>query len=315
MKRLLARLELIEATGVLEVDVNWVNGNYQRILFHSVRTASADRVRRMAAPRRHLALVCFLHQTWRDTLDQAVDMYGKLLDRNRKLVEARLDDMLKAQRQAVDRIVHRYRQLSAVLLDPAVGDDELRARLLSTVPETQLREDQSDLANWTRGDHKARFEQTAERHAGLSQFDGPFLSRMKFVDEQGEGASPTLSALRAYREHRAAGRCGVPPHAPLDFAPAALQPLIRHDGVTDRRRWESALFLKVRDEIQTGNLAIDGAKSFGRFEAFFLPAPAVGAGPRSVLGADRVPRRSRRGGRATEGASGGCVRPVPGGCR
>ena len=127
MKRLLARLELIEATGVLGVDVGWVNGNYQRILFHTVRTASADRVRRMAAPRRHLALVCFLHQAWRDTLDQAVDMYGKLLDRNRKLVEARLDDMLKAQRQAVDRIVHRYRRLGAVLLDPDVGDDELRA--------------------------------------------------------------------------------------------------------------------------------------------------------------------------------------------
>ena len=249
MKRLLARLELIEATGVLGVDVDWVNGNYQRILFHSVRTASADRVRRMAAPRRHLALACFLHQTWRDTLDQAVDMYGKLLDRNRKLVETRLDDMLKAQRQAVDRIVHRYRQLGAVLLDPDVGDDELRVRLLSTVPEAQLREDQSDLANWTRGDRKARFEQTAERHAGLSQFAGPFLSRMKFVDEQGEGKSATLSALRAYCEHREAGRRGVPPHAPLDFAPAALQPLIRHDGVTDRRRWESALFLKVRDEI------------------------------------------------------------------
>ena len=32
MKRLLARLELIEATGVLGVDVGWVNGNYQRIL-------------------------------------------------------------------------------------------------------------------------------------------------------------------------------------------------------------------------------------------------------------------------------------------
>ena len=272
MKRLLARLELIEATGVLEVDVGWINGNYQRILFHSVRTASADRVRRMAAPRRHLALVCFLHQAWRDTLDQAVDMYGKLLNRNRKLVDDRLDDMLKAQRHAVDRIVQRYRRLGAVLLDPDVGDDELRARLLSTVPEEQLQEDQSDLTNWTRGDRRARFEQTAERHAGLSQFAAPFLSRMKFVDEQGEGTSPTLSALRAYREHRAAGRRGVPPDAPLDFAPTALQPLIRRNGVTDRRRWESALFLKVRDEIQTGNLAIDGAKNFGRFEAFFLPA-------------------------------------------
>ena len=58
---------------------------------------------------------------------------------------------------------------------------------------------------------------------------------------------PTLAALRVYREHRAAGRRGVPPDAPLDFAPAALQPLIRRVGVTDRRRWESALFLQVRD--------------------------------------------------------------------
>ena len=44
MKRLLARLELIEATGVLEVDVGWVNGNYQRILFHGwrLKTDSAE---------------------------------------------------------------------------------------------------------------------------------------------------------------------------------------------------------------------------------------------------------------------------------
>ena len=209
MKRLLARLESIEETGALDIDVSWVNGNYQRILFHSVRTASADRMREMVAPRRHLALVCVL-------------------------VEDRLDDMLKAQRHAVDRIVQRYRRLGAVLLDPDVGDDGLRARLLSIVPEEHLREDQSDLANWTRGDRKARFEQTAERHAGLSQFAAPFLSRMRFVDEHGEGASPTLSALRAYREHRAAGRRGLPPDVSLDFAPPALQPLIHRNGVTDR---------------------------------------------------------------------------------
>ncbi len=100
--------------------------------------------------------MCFLHQAWRDTLDQAVD--GKLLDRNRKLVEGRLDDMLKAQRQTVDQIVQRYCRLGAMLLDPDGGDDGLRARLLSIVPEEQLREDQSDLANWTRGDRKGRFE-------------------------------------------------------------------------------------------------------------------------------------------------------------
>ena len=40
MTRRLARLELIEATGMLDIDVGWVKGTYQRILFHGVRTAS-----------------------------------------------------------------------------------------------------------------------------------------------------------------------------------------------------------------------------------------------------------------------------------
>ena len=41
-------------------------------------------------------------------------------------------------------------------------------------------------------DRKARFEQ--DRRAARQA--APFLSRMKFVDKQGEGASPTLAALR-----------------------------------------------------------------------------------------------------------------------
>ena len=56
-------------------------------------------------------------------------------------------------------------------------------------------------SSWRHFSEACPEEQTAERHAGLSQFAAPFLTRMKFVDEQGEGVSPTLSALRVYREH------------------------------------------------------------------------------------------------------------------
>ena len=139
--------------------------------------------------------------------------------------------------------------------------------------ENELLEDQTDLARWTRGDRRARFEETAERHNGMSRFAAPFLSRMNFLDEHGDGASPTLEAVRTYREIRSSGRRTMPPDAPMDFAPKALVPLIRREGAIDRRRWESALFLKVRDEVRAGNLAIDGAKNFGRFESFFLPEP------------------------------------------
>ena len=127
MTRLLARLAVIEATGVLGIDVGWVTGHDQRILFHSVRIASAARIREMAAPRRHLALVFFLHQAWRDTLDQAIDMYGTLLDRHRTGVDDHLDDRRTAHRHAVDRIVHRDHRLGAGLLDQVVGLVSIRA--------------------------------------------------------------------------------------------------------------------------------------------------------------------------------------------
>ena len=118
----------------------------------------------------------------------------------------------------------------AALLDPDVGDDELRARLLSIVPEEKLHEDQSDLASWTRGDRKARFEQTAERHAGLTQFAAPYLSRMKFVDEQGRGSVADAGGATGFWR-RSGGRAalprtpggGAPPGSPCPPASRRLQ--------------------------------------------------------------------------------------------
>ena len=49
-------------------------------------------------------------------------MYGKLFDWGRKLVEARLDDMLKVQRPAVDRIIQRTARRAAYFAPcPAFG--------------------------------------------------------------------------------------------------------------------------------------------------------------------------------------------------
>lgn len=81
MLTLLDKLRVIEATGVLGVDLLWLNGNYQRALFHQVRKSSGTRLRQLAEPRRHAALVCFLWQSYRDAVDQTVDMFDKLLTR------------------------------------------------------------------------------------------------------------------------------------------------------------------------------------------------------------------------------------------
>ena len=79
----------------------------------------------------------------------------------------------------------------------------------------------------------------------------------------------------------------MPPDAPLDFAPAALQPLIRHDGVTDRRR----------------------------FEAFFLPAAEWERVREAFWARTGFPGDPDAAVQQLKARLIGCVRPVPGGCR
>ena len=43
-----------------------------------VRKCTPDRLRELAGPRRLATLTCFLRQSYRDTIDQAVDMFDKI---------------------------------------------------------------------------------------------------------------------------------------------------------------------------------------------------------------------------------------------
>lgn len=67
--RLIEKLKQVEATGILTVNLSWLNNNYQRALTHCVRRCSAARLRQLQPPRRYAVLVCFLWQTYRDTID------------------------------------------------------------------------------------------------------------------------------------------------------------------------------------------------------------------------------------------------------
>ena len=51
-------------------------------------------LRELAEPRRHAALVCFLWQSYRDAVDQAVDMFDKLLIRAHTQAQNELDEQL-----------------------------------------------------------------------------------------------------------------------------------------------------------------------------------------------------------------------------
>jgi len=272
MLRLVGKLKAIEATGVLGVDLSWLSGNYQRGLFHQVRKSSAARLRELAEPRRRAALVCFLWQSYRDAVDQAVDMFDKLLVRAHTQAQNELDQQLSRQRQTIQLSLAALRSLSRIILDDSIPNGELRARLFAEVPREELTACAEEIGEWVVGKRSDPFHGLVRRHGTLRKFSPAFLNALDFIQDAEGEPTACLRALQMLKEVNADGRRKLPTNAPIDFVSQRLRPIVGDGDRIDRRAWECALLVKLRDELKAGNLSVRDSKRFARLDDFFIAA-------------------------------------------
>src|SRR5262249_50824143 len=68
------------------------------------------------------------------------------------------------------------------------------------------------------------------------------------------GSEPLLQAIEVVRALDAGARPSLTPDDPCSFVPADWRPYLVEDGRVDRRIWEVALALGVRDALRAGGL-------------------------------------------------------------
>ena len=77
-------------------------------------------------------------------------------------------------------------------------------------------------------------------------------------------------ALQMLKQLNTDGRRKLPPNAPMDFVSQRLKPIVGDGDRIDRRAWECALLVKLRDELKVGNLSVRYSKRFARLDDFFI---------------------------------------------
>lgn len=270
MLALTDKLAAIEATGVLLLDLSWLNSNYQRSLFHYVRACSADRLRDLARPRCLAALVCFLRQSYRDAVDQAVDMFDKLLTRTCTQAENDLDDQMRTQRQTIRVALERLRSFGVIILDDSIDSSDLRMKLFEVVPREELTQQVQGLAEWVTGKASDVFRGVIRRQNYLRQFTPVLLRALEFFPDSQDTNVPCLKALELLNNLNSNQKRKLPDDAPTDFISKRLLPFVAQEGQLNRSAWECALLLKVQEELKNGNLSVRHSKRFGRFEDYFI---------------------------------------------
>ncbi len=103
MLALARKLTIIKKTKILEIDITWINNNYQRSLAKYVHRCSANRLRELKTSHRYTALICSLWQTSRDTLDYMVDMHSKILTKVYSSSENKIDLEVKKNRKNIKK--------------------------------------------------------------------------------------------------------------------------------------------------------------------------------------------------------------------
>lgn len=269
MVRLAQKLERIQDTGILLVDLSWLNNNYQRSLAHYARRCSADRLRKLRAEHRYTVLACFLRQIYRETVDQMVEMHHKLMLRLHNRAKEELDNHTRRQRRMIRQSLDMLHTLAGVLLDESVRDAELRRVLFGQVERDQLVSQIAEVETWLTGKYSHVFNLVVQRFSYLRQFSPVFLKHLDFQLEEGVQSSVT-AAVHLLQELNAENKRKLPEHAPLEFIPKKLRPLVRQNGEVNKRAWECALLTAVRDEIRAGNVYVEQSNRFGRFDNFFI---------------------------------------------
>jgi len=128
------------------------------------------------------------------------------------------------------------------------------------------------LSEWVSGNKSDLFYGVVGKFGYLRRFSPAFLEALEFMQEFEGAHIPCLDGLHVLKGLNVDNKRSVPMDVPDEFVPKRLMPLIRDNkNRIDKRRWECALLIKLRDEIKAGNIYVKHSKRFGRFDDFFIP--------------------------------------------
>jgi hypothetical protein len=85
---------------------------------------------------------------------------------------------------------------------------------------------------------------------------------------------PTLSAIRLLRYLNRSGKRAVPADTPMPFR-KDWKRLISEQGQPNRRLYETAVFVTLRDRLRSGDVWVERSSNYRRFDSYLLPVAAV----------------------------------------
>ena len=275
MKLLATKLEMIEQTGVLDLNLEWLNNNYKRYLSRYVTHCDAKRLRELAPLHRYTSLICFLQEAYQDTKDHIFDMYRKAVNRVYEQADRSVDAYNKSKRGTTRSCLTSHKKLCSDLLALADGKTDIQT-LLNKYPKMNLQTQIETVDSLLTNKYSNNLTVVADRFSYLRQMARPLLEKLT-LELEPTGNKSLEAAIQIVREIVQDTKRSVPENTDLDFLPKSVSLIVKGGGEINRKVFEAAVFTEIQDNVKHGDLTISGSKRFGKLENFFIDTKQWGA--------------------------------------
>jgi TnpA family transposase len=233
---------------------------------------TAAHLRALAPLRRRATLVATVLDTRARLTDDGIALFDRAVGRLLRRAEAREEDAVLRNARAINDKVRLFAQLGdALLAAKTAGGDPLEAvetaigweRLARSVAEARrlVRPDKTDLPALA-----------ARAWPVLHRLGPPFLAAFRF--RALPAAAGTLRAVEMLRDIYQGDSRTWPRSLPVAFLKSSWRGAVLAGEIADRRTWEVATLLALRDRLRAGDIWVEGSRQWRAIEDQLI-APAL----------------------------------------
>ncbi|WP_114914065.1 Tn3 family transposase [Acidibrevibacterium fodinaquatile] len=274
-KNLLAVVERLEAVRKLGV------GPDREKRIHRARYATIAKeisifvprdITRFDAPRRLATLIIFAREMEAALTDAALAMFDKMLGAVFRRADRTHKDKLIDRAKSLDASARALLGMAKAMLEAkaknqdqvaaverALGWERLKALVAAT--ETVVIDARPD-----------NLGEVVERYVSIRRMSPVVLGAFAF--RSWKENDPLLAALDVVRELHASGANKLPPRTPTGFLRPAWRKVVKAEAGLNRRAYEVAAMMSLRDRLRSGDVWVEGSRAFRAFDDFLLPRDA-----------------------------------------
>jgi TnpA family transposase len=275
LKRLAEQLACLRAVGLDPTCADRVHAERLRKLAREGARFTAQHLRMLSPQRRRATLVATVLDTAVRLTDDGVALFDRAVGRMFRRAEMREESAVLSDARAVNDKVRLLAKLGTALIKAKAGGADLDGAIATAVGWEKLAASVAEAERLARPD-KADLPALAARAWPVLHRLGPvFLDAFKL--RAVPAAASTLRAVELLHDAYRSGGRTWPQSLPVSFLRAAWRDAVlgaAKSGGAERRIWEAATLLALRDRLRAGDIWVEGSRQWRAVEDQLIP-PAL----------------------------------------